>query len=125
MDRNFEETSTIQGEQFQTIEKQYVYEKNGKRITIKRKYVNKQNRTLKNNELDEFFKNNAEDLKSRKTLKTILDPYNNNHAPVSYAKFYSKFKTVFGYRKNHKNHQTQNVRQNENLTTNQNETNEN
>ena len=112
-------------EQFQTIEKQYVYEKNGKRITIKRKYVNKQNRTLKNNELDEFFKNNAEDLKSRIPLQTILDAYNNNHAPVSYAKFYSKFKTVFGYRKNHRNQQTQNVTQNENLTTNQNETNEN
>lgn len=113
-------------EQFQTIEKEYVYEKNGRKITIKRKYVNKQNRSFKNNELDEFFKNNTEELKSRsRTLQTILDAYNNNHAPVSYAKFYSKFKTVFGYRKNHRNQQTQNQTQNENLTTNQNETNEN
>ena len=113
-------------EQFQTIEKQYVYEKNGRRITIKRKYVNKQNRSFKNNELDEFFKNNTEELKSRsRTLQTILDAYNNNHAPVSYAKFYSKFKTVFGYRKNRRNQQTQNQTQNENLAINQNETNEN
>ena len=85
------------------IEKQYVYQKkNGKQCIIKRKYTTTQNRALKNRELDEYFTSNKEELKSRRKLKDILDEYNNNHARVSYAKFYLKFKNEFGYRKNHR-----------------------
>ena len=84
------------------IEKQYKYSKNGKDIIIKRKYTIKTARIIQNNELDQYFKDNQEELRSKKKLKDIVEEYNKNHSKVSYAKFYLKYKNVFGYRKNRK-----------------------
>ena len=85
------------------VERQYTYKtKNGKDYIVKRKYFVKADRAVKNNELDEYFKYHIDELKSKKKLKDIVDEYNSNHSKVSYAKFYLKYKAVFGYRKNRK-----------------------
>ena len=97
------------------VERQYTYKtKNGKDYIVKRKYFVKADRAVKNNELDEYFKYHIDELKSKKKLKDIVDEYNSNHSKVSYAKFYLKYKNVFGYRKNRK--------ENVNETTNEEET---
>ena len=86
-----------------TVERKYTYKtKNGKDYIVKRKYTVKADRIVKNNELDEYFKYHIDELTSKKKLKDIVDEYNSNHSKVSYAKFYLKYKTVFGYRKNRK-----------------------
>ena len=86
-----------------TVERKYSYKtKNGKDYIVKRKYTVKADRIVKNNELDEYFKYHIDELTSKKKLKDIVDEYNSNHSKVSYAKFYLKYKAVFGYRKNRK-----------------------
>ena len=86
-----------------TVERKYTYKtKNGKDYIVKRKYTVKADRIVKNNELDEYFKYHIDELTSKKMLKDIVDEYNSNHSKVSYAKFYLKYKAVFGYRKNRK-----------------------
>ena len=88
----------------ETVTREYTYIKNGKTIVVKRKYAVKGDRVIKNSELDNYFKDNVDELTSRKKkLKDIVEEYNNSHsAHVSYSKFYQKYKDVFGFRKNHK-----------------------
>ena len=88
-----------------TVTKEYKYVKNGKSFVVKRKYAVKGDRVIKNNELDNYFKDNVDKLSSKKMkLKDIVEDYNNNHdSKVSYSMFYQKYKNVFGFRKNHKN----------------------
>lgn len=88
----------------QTIFKEYKYTKNNKEIIIKRKYVNNGKRELKQNELNEYFRNNSERIKSERKLQNILNDYNDNHEnKISYSMFYSKYKNIFGFRKNRRN----------------------
>ena len=96
-----------------SVEKCYTCNKNGKEYTIKRRYTVRADRIVKNDELDEYFKNNADTLKSNKKLKDIVDEYNNNHSKVSYAKFYLKYKSIFGYRKNRKQQEDKQQEHNE------------
>ena len=85
------------------VERHYTYKsKTGKPYTVKRRYFVKHDRQIKNDELDEYFKYHLDELQSKKKLKDIVDEYNSNHLKISYAKFYLKYKEIFGYRKNHK-----------------------
>ena len=86
------------------VERHYTYKsKAGKPYTVKRRYFVKHDRQIKNNELDEYFKYHLDELQNKKNkLKDIVDEYNSNHLKISYAKFYLKYKEIFGYRKNHK-----------------------
>lgn len=97
---NQSQTNQSQGESI--VEKQYKYSKNGKEIVVKRKYTIKTARLIQNDELDQYFRDNEDELRSKKKLKDIVEEYNKNHSKVSYAKFYVKYKNVFGYRKNRK-----------------------
>lgn len=85
------------------VERQYTYIEKGKPHTVKRRYFVKHDRDIKNSELDEYFKYHLDELQNKKNkLKDIVDEYNKNHLKISYAKFYMKYKEIFGYRKNHK-----------------------
>ena len=85
------------------VERQYTYIEKGKPHTVKRRYFVKHDREIKNNELDEYFKYHLDELQNKNNkLKDIVDEYNKNHLKISYAKFYMKYKEIFGYRKNHK-----------------------
>ena len=85
------------------VERQYTYIEKGKPHTVKRRYFVKHDREIKNSELDEYFKYHLDELQNKKNkLKDIVDEYNKNHLKISYAKFYMKYKEIFGYRKNHK-----------------------
>ena len=84
------------------VVKEYTYNKNGKPVTIKRKYTIKGDRITKQNELDEYFKNHAEEIRNGKKLTDVVTDYNNTHElQVSYSMFYQKYKNCFGFRKNH------------------------
>ena len=75
------------------ITREYEYEKNGKKFTIKRRYENIGLNNTKNNELDEFFKNNFEKLNDILDIKKWWNEYNQTTPnPVSYSMFYSKFR---------------------------------
>ena len=90
------------------VEKVYNYLKDGKKVSIRRRYTKTGIRNIKRNELDEYFKNNADVIKESKTLDKILETYNNEHDnKISYSMFYNEYKTIFGFRKNH-NKQKQN-----------------
>ena len=84
------------------VYKEYEYVKNGKTIRIKRKYEIKGIRAIKQNELDEYFKNNAENMRQHRKLKDVLTDYNNSHDnKISYSMLYTKYKTLFGKCKKH------------------------
>ena len=82
--------------------KEYEYVKNGKTIRIKRKYEVKGTRAIKQKELNEYFKNNADEIRSGKKLKEVLADYNNTHEnKISYSMLYTKYKSLFGSLKKH------------------------
>ena len=86
------------------IIKEYEYLIDGKKVSIKRAYNVKGTKISKKNELDEYFKNNAEIIKSSKKLNNILEDYNNKHKnKISFSMLYQKYKAVFGTRKSQKN----------------------
>ena len=59
------------------ITKEYIYNKNGKNVIVRRKYTVKGDRKTKHTELDDYFKYNIDELKSKKKLKDIVEDYNN------------------------------------------------
>ena len=82
------------------VVKEYEYLKNGNKICIRRKYKIKGVRDLKRDELDEYIKNNSDQIQNSKNLKDILANYNSSHEnKISYSMLYQKYKTVFGPRK--------------------------
>ena len=84
-----------------TITREYEYLRNGKKVIIRRQYSINGTRNLKNEELDEYFKNNIDFIKNT-NLNNVLEEYNKNHDnKISYSLLYQKFKKLFGYRKNH------------------------
>ena len=86
-----------------TVQKEYNYLRNGRKVVIRRQYKVNGMRNLKNEELDEYFKNNIEHIQNSK-LNDVLDEYNDSHEnQISYSLLYQKYKTLFGYRKNHIN----------------------
>ena len=85
------------------VEKEYEYMKGNNKVCVKRKYKIKGIYELKKNELDEYFKNNAETIKSSKNLNGILADYNSKHEnTISFSMLYQKYKAVFGTRKSQK-----------------------
>jgi len=75
------------------IVREYEYERNGKKFTIKRRYENIGLNDIKNNQLDEFFKNNSDKLDDILDIKKWWNEYNQTAPnPVSYSMFYSKYK---------------------------------
>ena len=94
-----EQQSEQQAEQ-QSIElnrcKVYTYERNGKTISIKRKWTNIGEKQLKQQELNDYFKNIAE-LDNTKSIQTLFKEYNNNHEhKISYSMFYKRYAEHFG-----------------------------
>lgn len=84
------------------VQKDYTYLRDGKKVCIRRKWTNKGTRHIQNDELDEYFKNNADDIKNSKRLQEVLETYNSTHDnKISLSLLYKKYKTVFGLRKNH------------------------
>ena len=82
------------------VVKEYEYERDGRNVCIRRAYNVKGTKHAKQCELDEYFKNNAETIKSCKKLNTILEDYNSKHNnKISFSMLYQKYKTVFGNRK--------------------------
>ena len=98
------------------VRKEYEYiRKDGRKVSIKRAYNIKGTKSAKKNELDEYFKNNAEVIKASKNLNGILTDYNNNHdIKISFSMLYQKYKAVFGTRK------SQHAQQNNDKTDNDN-----
>ena len=83
------------------VYKEYEYVKDGKTVLIKRKYNIKGINSIKQNELNEYFKNNADDIRSNKKIREVLNDYNNTHKnKISYSMLYNKYKSLFGMRKN-------------------------
>ena len=83
------------------VVKEYEYERDGRKVCIRRAYNVKGTKHTKQCELDEYFKNNAETIKSCKKLNNVLDDYNNKHDnKISFSMLYQKYKTIFGPRKN-------------------------
>lgn len=91
------------------VVREYEYLKDGKKVCIKRTYNIKGTRTAKKNELDEYFKHNAESIKASKTINKILDDYNGKHDnKISFSMMYQKYKAIFGTRKSQNNQDTNN-----------------
>lgn len=83
------------------VNKEYEYiRRDGRKVCIRRTYNIKGTKAVKKNELDEYFKNNAESIKGSKNLSGVLDDYNSNHdIKISFSMLYQKYKAVFGTRK--------------------------
>ena len=82
------------------VKKEYEYMKDGRKVCIRRSYKVKGLRTTKKEELDEYFKNNAESIKASKKIDDILTDYNNSHDnKISFSMMYQKYKAIFGTRK--------------------------
>ena len=80
--------------------KEYTYQINGRKVIIKRKYKINGTRNKKSEELKEYFKNNAEAIKSNKKLNEVLETYNKLHDnKISYSMLYQYYKSLFGFRK--------------------------
>lgn len=80
--------------------KEYKYLRNNKPVVIRRSYEKKGIIELKQQELEEYFKNNAERIKSDKSLRNVFESYNEIHQnKISYSMFYQKYVSVFGSRR--------------------------
>ena len=76
--------------------KTYTYERNGKKINVKRHWTNTGVRQTKQQELNNYF-NNITDLDQSKSVKLLFDEYNDNHElKISYSMFYKKYAEHFG-----------------------------
>ena len=83
-----------------TAFKEYKYLRNNKPVVIRRSYEKKGLIELKQQELEEYFKNNAERIKSDKSLRNVFESYNETHQnKISYSMFYQKYVSVFGSRR--------------------------
>ena len=84
------------------INKEYKYiNAKGKEVIVKRQYKITGSREAKKNELDEYFKNNIDFIKSN-NLNKVLEDYNEDHDnKISYSMIYQRYKVLFGFRKNH------------------------
>ena len=87
------------------ILKEYEYtNKDGKSVKIKRKYTIEGSSKRKQKELDEFFSNNADRINTNTKIKALLDEYNDSHEmKISYSMFYTKYKKVFGTKRERRN----------------------
>ena len=80
-------------------DKVYKYERNGKTISVRRKWTNFGDKQLKQEALAEYFANNA-DIDRTKSIQTLFQEYNNNHElKISYSMFYKKYAEHFGPRR--------------------------
>ena len=80
-------------------DKVYKYEKNGKTITVRRKWTNYGDKQLKQEALAEYFAN-IDEIDRTKTIQTLYKEYNNNHdLKISYSMFYKKYAEHFGPRR--------------------------
>ena len=87
--------------------REYNYLRDGRKVCIKRAYNIKGIREAKKNELDEYFKQNAESIKASKNINNILDDYNGKHVnKISFSMMYQKYKAIFGTRKSQKHPDT-------------------
>ena len=80
-------------------DKVYQYNRNGKTITIRRKWTNIGDKQLKQEALSAYFANDA-DIDRTKSIQTLFKEYNNNHdLKISYSMFYKKYAEHFGPRR--------------------------
>ena len=86
-----------------TVERIYTYERNGKSVIVKRSWTNNQTLTNRRNTLNDYFKNNKEDIQKMKNYITVFNDYNNKNPQhkVSYSTIVNKIHKVFGYKNKH------------------------
>ena len=86
-----------------TVERIYTYERNGKTVIVKRSWTNNQTLTNRRNTLNDYFKNNKEDIQKMKNYITVFNDYNNKNPQhkVSYSTIVNKIHKVFGYKNKH------------------------
>ena len=88
------------------VMKEYEYtNKNGKSVSIKRKYtIDGASNKRKQKELDEFFAKNADRFTDNVKIKALLNEYNESHdVKISYSMFYTKYKKLFGTKRERRN----------------------
>lgn len=81
--------------------KKYEYERNGKKLIIKRKYINKGLIAAKQKEINDYFKEHDEELKTKtKSLQKIYNEHKQNWINnISFSMFYQKYKSIYGLRR--------------------------
>ena len=86
-----------------TVERIYTYERNGKTVIVKRSWTNNQTLTNRRNTLNDYFKNNKEDIQKMKNYITVFNDYNNKNPQhkVSYSTIVNKIHKMFGYKNKH------------------------
>ena len=84
-----------------TISKQYEYERNGHKLIIKRNYTIKGVIAAKQKELDDYFKEHDEELKTNtKSLQKLYNEHKQNWINnISFSMFYQKYKSIYGLRR--------------------------
>ena len=93
------DTRSGEGEARTVRDKVYQYNRNGKTITIRRKWTNIGDKQLKQEALSAYFANDA-DIDRTKSIQTLFKEYNNNHdLKISYSMFYKKYAEHFGPRR--------------------------
>ena len=86
-----------------TVERTYTYERNGKLVVVKRSWRNNETLTTRRNTLNDYFKNNKDDIQKMKNYITVFNDYNNKNPQhkVSYSTIVNKIHKVFGYKNKH------------------------
>ena len=85
------------------VQKTYDYIRNGKHVHVKRSYVVKGTVGTKQSELEEYFKNHADTIRSKGKLSKVLEDYNESHSnKISYSMLYNKYVAMFGQRRKQK-----------------------
>ena len=85
------------------VNKTYDYVRKGKIVHVKRKYVVKGTVGTKQNELDTYFNNHADTIRSNVKLSKVLEDYNDTHTnKISYSMLYNKYVATFGPRRQNK-----------------------
>ena len=91
----------------QVIEKVYTYLRNGKEITVRRRWTKSNRTSPKHAAVKSYFDNNMDSIRLAKNIRAVYNDFatQNPEAKCSYSTVYAYYQSVFNTRKARTTHE--------------------
>ena len=83
------------------VEKVYTYMRNGKEVTVRRRWTKSNKASPKHEAVKSYFDNNMESIRSAKNIRAVYNDFiaQNPETKCSYSTLYAYYQSVFNTRK--------------------------
>ena len=102
-----EKETMSNSEEPQVIEKVYTYMRNGKEITVRRKWTKSNKASPKHSAVKSYFDNNMDSIRLARNIRAVYNDFieQNPEIKCSYSTLYAYYQSVFNTRKPRPSHE--------------------